>query len=118
MAVAHTPRAVDTALAEAHAADLILSANDEVLMAYYDGTVAVIEPGVQAETVVVVTVTVDKAMAADGSASVSWRPVFDLVDSAGVAPDPAQLCCDMPVEVVFEALDEEIILPRFRPARR
>jgi uncharacterized protein len=26
------------------------------------------------------------------------------------------LCCDMPVEVVFEPLDEEFVLPKFRPA--
>jgi len=36
----------------------------------------------------------------------------NLVD---VEPDPAQLRCDMPVEVVFQALNDEITLPRFRP---
>jgi uncharacterized protein len=25
------------------------------------------------------------------------------------------LCCDMPVEVIFEPLDEEFVLPKFRP---
>jgi hypothetical protein len=34
----------------------------------------------------------------------------------GVAPDPAQLRCDMPVEVVFEDLTDQIALPKFRPA--
>lgn len=31
--------------------------------------------------------------------------------------DLAQLRCDMPVEVVFERLNDEFTLPKFRPAR-
>lgn len=31
--------------------------------------------------------------------------------------DPAQLQCDQPVEVVFETLDEQFTLPKFRPAK-
>lgn len=33
----------------------------------------------------------------------------------GVDPDPGKLRCDMPVEVVFEDITDEITLPRFRP---
>ncbi len=33
-----------------------------------------------------------------------------------VEPDPAKIRCDMPVEVVFEDITEEIALPKFRPA--
>lgn len=33
----------------------------------------------------------------------------------GVEPDPERIPCDMPVEVVFEAISDEITLPRFRP---
>jgi uncharacterized OB-fold protein len=29
--------------------------------------------------------------------------------------DPQQLRCDMPVEVTFEQLDAEFMLPKFRP---
>jgi uncharacterized OB-fold protein len=32
-----------------------------------------------------------------------------------VAPDPAALRCDMPLEVVFEDITAEITLPKFRP---
>jgi uncharacterized OB-fold protein len=32
-----------------------------------------------------------------------------------VAPDPDKLRCDMPLEVVFEDLNDEITLPKFRP---
>ncbi len=34
----------------------------------------------------------------------------------GVEPDPKKIRCDMPVEVVFEDVSEEITLPKFRPA--
>lgn len=33
----------------------------------------------------------------------------------GVEPDPKKVRCDMPVEVVFEDVSEEISLPKFRP---
>lgn len=35
-----------------------------------------------------------------------------------VEPDPAKIRCDMPVEVVFEDVNEEITLPKFRPVDR
>ena len=34
----------------------------------------------------------------------------------GIEPDPKKIRCDMPVEVVFEKLTEDITLPLFRPA--
>ena len=39
-----------------------------------------------------------------------------LSNLVGVAPDPKQIRCDMPVEVCFEKLTDEISLPMFRPA--
>jgi len=33
----------------------------------------------------------------------------------GLPPDPAQIRCDTPLEVVFEDLTAEISLPKFRP---
>ncbi|MEX2237974.1 MAG: OB-fold domain-containing protein [Dehalococcoidia bacterium] len=33
-----------------------------------------------------------------------------------VEADPAVIRCDMPVEVVFEEINDEITLPKFRPA--
>jgi uncharacterized OB-fold protein len=42
------------------------------------------------------------------------RMLTNLVE---IEPDPEQIRCDMPVEVVFEDLSEEISLPRFRPAK-
>jgi len=39
-----------------------------------------------------------------------------LTNLVEVEPDPARLRCDMPVEVVFERLTDEITLPMFRPA--
>jgi uncharacterized OB-fold protein len=34
----------------------------------------------------------------------------------GIEPDPKKIRCDMPVEVVFEKLTDEVTLPLFRPA--
>jgi uncharacterized OB-fold protein len=34
----------------------------------------------------------------------------------GIAPDPKQIRCDMPVEVVYEKLNDEFTLPLFKPA--
>lgn len=36
----------------------------------------------------------------------------------GVEPDPKQLRCDMPVEVIFEDITDEITLPKFKPVGR
>ncbi|HUI28311.1 MAG TPA: Zn-ribbon domain-containing OB-fold protein [Candidatus Kryptonia bacterium] len=36
----------------------------------------------------------------------------------GIAADPKQLRCDMPVEVVFEDITDEITLPKFKPVGR
>ena len=43
-----------------------------------------------------------------------------MTNIVGVDPDPKKLRCDMPVEVVFEPITDEITLPKFRPveARR
>jgi hypothetical protein len=37
----------------------------------------------------------------------------NLVD---VEPDPGAIRCDMPVEVVFIDVSDEVTLPKFRPA--
>ena len=41
------------------------------------------------------------------------RMLTNLVD---VEPDPEKIRCDMPLEVVFEDISDEITLPKFRPA--
>jgi uncharacterized OB-fold protein len=41
-----------------------------------------------------------------------------MTNITGCPQTPEALELDMPVEVAFEKLDEEIILPLFRPARR
>jgi uncharacterized OB-fold protein len=39
-----------------------------------------------------------------------------MTNLVNVAPDPKAIACDMPVEVVFEKLTDEISLPMFQPA--
>ena len=43
------------------------------------------------------------------------RMLSNLID---VEPDPAKLRCDMPVEVAFTKLTDEVTLPLLRPAGR
>ncbi|MBN9016202.1 MAG: bifunctional metallophosphatase/5'-nucleotidase [Rhizobiales bacterium] len=87
VAVVHTPLPVDIALVRAHAADLVFSGHDEHLMTFYDGKTVLTESGSQADDIVVTRVTVDKEVK-DGKMRVTWRPAFDIVDSASVTPDP------------------------------
>ncbi len=42
------------------------------------------------------------------------RMMSHIVD---VEPDPAAIRCEMPLEVVFEDITEEITLPKFRPRK-
>ena len=34
----------------------------------------------------------------------------------GIEPDPQRIACDMPVEIVYEKLTDEVTLPLFKPA--
>ena len=43
------------------------------------------------------------------------RMLSNLID---VEPDPKKIKCDMPVEVVFQKLTDEVTLPLFKPAGR
>jgi len=38
-----------------------------------------------------------------------------LTNLVGIEPDPKQIRCDMPVEVCFEKLTDEVSLPMFQP---
>ena len=38
-----------------------------------------------------------------------------MTNLVGIEADPEKIPCDLPVEVVFEAISDEITLPRFRP---
>jgi 2',3'-cyclic-nucleotide 2'-phosphodiesterase (5'-nucleotidase family) len=87
VAVAHTPLAVDMILVRDNAADLVLSGHDEHLLTFYDGKTAMTESFSQADYVVVTEVAIDKTEK-DGEVSVSWHPTFEVIDTAGVEPDP------------------------------
>ncbi|WP_018181451.1 bifunctional metallophosphatase/5'-nucleotidase [Kaistia granuli] len=88
VAVVHTPLSVDISLVRNHAADLVFSGHDEHLLTFFDGKTALTESGAQAEDIVVTRVTVDK-QEKDGKTSLTWKPRFEIIDSATVTPDPA-----------------------------
>ena len=104
VAVAHTPLHIDLRLARDASADLILTGHDEHLLTYYDGRVAMSESYSQGDFVVVTEVTIDKTEE-DGEVEVSWRPVFRVIDTATVTPDPEIAAA---VQVYVDKLDAEL----------
>ena len=104
IAVVHTPIDVDFALARANAADIILSGHDEHLMTYYDGKHVITESGAQGEMVTITDLVIERTED-DGKVSVSWEPVFRIVDTKEVEPD-AEIAAL--VKSYTDKLDEEL----------
>jgi 5'-nucleotidase / UDP-sugar diphosphatase len=88
VAVTHTGFGDDLALMRQGEVDLILTGHDHDLRVIYDGDVAMVESGAQAEYVTAVDLTLDRVKDRDGKESVVWRPSFRTIDTAAVAPDP------------------------------
>ncbi|WP_029029687.1 bifunctional metallophosphatase/5'-nucleotidase [Salinarimonas rosea] len=86
VAVAHSGMDVDFEMYNTRVADVILTGHDHDLRVVYNGRTAMVESSSQADYVVVthldVTVEVDGA-----ERDVSWRPRFEIVDSATVEPN-------------------------------
>lgn len=88
VAVAHAERTLDMQLVKSGAIDLLLSGDDHDLVVYYDGSAAYIESKQEGEYVTVadLSITIDDK---DGKRRVAWWPDFRVIDTAGLAPDPA-----------------------------
>jgi 2',3'-cyclic-nucleotide 2'-phosphodiesterase (5'-nucleotidase family) len=86
VAVAHTDRGEDNELIRAAPVDLVLSGDDHDLRVDYDGRLALVESGSQAEFVSIITVTMDTAEGSSGPSFV-WEPSFELINTASVEPD-------------------------------
>ncbi|WP_372423707.1 bifunctional metallophosphatase/5'-nucleotidase [Salinarimonas chemoclinalis] len=86
VAVAHSGRDVDLAMYDGRLADVILTGHDHDLRVVYDGRTAMVESSSQADYVVVTRL--DVTLEIDGDErDVSWRPRFEIVDTAGVEPN-------------------------------
>ncbi len=101
VAIAHTGVGEDMALINQQAVDLVLSGHDHFLFTYWDGSVALVEAGEQANYVVAVDVTFTR----DEDGSVGWEPAFRIIDSAEVEPDPEMAAA---VAAYEERLSEEL----------
>ena len=93
IALAHTDVAEDRQLFAARPVDVVLSGDDHEVKVDYDGRIALVESGEQAEFVTVVSITMDEVEGRRGPQFV-WNPSFELINTAGVEPDP-----DMAAEV-------------------
>ncbi|WP_246329241.1 bifunctional metallophosphatase/5'-nucleotidase [Chthonobacter rhizosphaerae] len=87
VAIAHEGVDVDRDLVAGTLADLVLSGHDHDLTISYNGKTALTESSSQGDYVVVTTVTLDRTEK-DGKTTVTWRPDFDVLDSAALTPDP------------------------------
>ncbi|MEM1298550.1 MAG: 5'-nucleotidase C-terminal domain-containing protein [Pseudomonadota bacterium] len=87
IALAHTDRREDMALLAARDVDVLLSGDDHDVFVRYDGRVAMIESGSQASHVTVVTLDIETVEGRRGP-KVEWRPAFEIIDTARIAPDP------------------------------
>jgi 2',3'-cyclic-nucleotide 2'-phosphodiesterase (5'-nucleotidase family) len=86
VAVAHTDRREDNELIRVAPVDLVLSGDDHDLRVAYDGRMALVESGSQAEFVSVITVTLDTVEGSSGP-SFAWEPSFELINTASVEPN-------------------------------
>jgi 5'-nucleotidase / UDP-sugar diphosphatase len=86
VALAHTDRGEDDELIRTAPVDLVLSGDDHDLRVAYDGRMALVESGSQAEFVSVITVTMDTVEGRSGPSFV-WEPAFELINTAAVEPD-------------------------------
>lgn len=86
VAVAHTGMADDLAIYYDGLADILFTGHDHDLRVMYDGRRAMVESSANAHFTVVTHV--DVSLNVDGDRrTVTWRPRFEIVDTADVEPD-------------------------------
>lgn len=93
IALAHTDVGEDRALFAARPVDIVLSGDDHDVRVDYDGRIAMVESGEQAEFVTVISIAMDEVEGRSGPRFV-WQPSFQLINTANLEPDP-----DMAAEV-------------------
>lgn len=87
IALAHTDRPEDDQLFAAGDVDILLSGDDHDLVIRYDGDIAMVESSSQASLVTVVTLDIETVEGRRGP-RVEWSPAFNVINTAGVTPDP------------------------------
>ena len=104
IALAHTDIAEDMALREQGAVDILLSGDDHLLAANYNGDMLFVESGEQAEWVTVIDLVLDEEMD-DDKAKFIWSAEYRIIDTANVEPNPELAAA---VQVYEDRLGEEL----------
>ncbi len=104
IALAHTDIAEDMALREQGAVDILLSGDDHLLAANYNGDMLFVESGEQAEWVTVIDLVLDEEMD-DDKAEFIWSAEYRIIDTANVEPNPELAAA---VQVYEDRLGEEL----------
>ncbi|NBB82844.1 MAG: bifunctional metallophosphatase/5'-nucleotidase [Alphaproteobacteria bacterium] len=84
VAITHTDLSEDEALRTQGAVDLILSGDDHILFAWWNGAVAFAESASQGDYVTEITLSLDR----DDDGDLVWSPAFWTIDTLSVEPDP------------------------------
>lgn len=88
VALAHTDVEEDFALVNGGSGiDILLTGHDHLLMSYYNGKVAMMESGSQADYVSILEVTMD-TVEKRGKKRFVWSPNFRTVQTTGIEADP------------------------------
>lgn len=87
VAVVHADKKDAARLMETRAADIILLGHNHDLHIDYDGKVVLAESGEDAHFITVLELAIE-AKGEGASRRVSWRPNFNIIDSAKLTPDP------------------------------
>jgi hypothetical protein len=86
VALVHADRETDMKLAESRSVDLVLTGHDHDLRVIYDGKVAMMESGEDAQFVTIADVAME--LKVDGAnRSLRWSPHFRVVETADAIPD-------------------------------
>ncbi len=104
IALAHTDLEEDHALSAERDVDLLLSGDDHLLRAEFDGGFLFAESGEQAEWVTIIDLTLDR-VPDDGEMEFVWSAEYRIVDTARFDPDPEIAAM---VASFAERLDDEL----------
>lgn len=102
VAIVHANRGQDRELFDSRAIDIVLTGDDHDLALFYDGRVAMVESGEEAEYVTAIDLSVE-VEENDGRRSVSWHPNFRIMDTATVTPHAATRAVEEKYEAQLSA---------------
>ncbi|NDB67633.1 MAG: bifunctional metallophosphatase/5'-nucleotidase [Methylocystaceae bacterium] len=125
VALVHADRETDMKLAESRLVDLVLTGHDHDLRIIYDGKVAMMESGEDAQFVTIADVSMELKVEG-ANRGLRWSPHFRVIETSDATPDPdmankvksyeAKLSKELDIEIATlpEGLDSRSAMVRSR----